>query len=171
MDLEQAIRTALEYEGRVYKTYMMAKEAATDDIGKRVFSTLCDEEKGHLDYLRERLHEWQQTGAITVASLETAIPSRDEIEQGVGKLREKVADAPSAKHTHEIELLKQALQVEVETSTFYREMVRTLDADGQELFARFVEIEEGHQAIVQAELDCVSGMGFWFDTREFSLEM
>jgi len=35
---------------------------------------------------------------------------------------------------------------------------------------RFVEIEEGHRAIVQAEIDCVSGLGFWFDTAEFKLE-
>jgi hypothetical protein len=33
-----------------------------------------------------------------------------------------------------------------------------------------VEIEEGHQAIVQAEIDSVSGMGVWFDTMELSLE-
>ena len=39
------------------------------------------------------------------------------------------------------------------------------------LFERFVAIEEGHQAIVQAEIDCVSGSGFWFDTSEINLEM
>ena len=40
----------------------------------------------------------------------------------------------------------------------------------QEMFRRFVEIEEGHQKIVQAEIDCVSGAGFWFDSMEFKLE-
>ena len=49
-------------------------------------------------------------------------------------------------------------------------MVRTLDGDGRRLFERFVEIEEGHQAVVQAEIDSVSGMGVWFDTMELSLE-
>ena len=42
--------------------------------------------------------------------------------------------------------------------------------DAQKMFARFVEIEEGHQAIVKAEIDAVSGSGFWFDFNEFSLE-
>ena len=50
-------------------------------------------------------------------------------------------------------------------------MVQTLDDQGRALFARFVEIEGGHLAIVQAEIDCVSGSSFWFDTAEFSLEM
>jgi rubrerythrin len=169
MDLEQAIKTAMDYEGKVYKTYLEAMEEATDEVGKRVFKTLCDEEKGHLDYLRERLDEWQQTGAINVEELGTAIPSHDEIQAGVEKLRDKVSGDSPAKHGSEIELLRRALKVETETSNFYQEMVRTLDADGQRLFERFVEIEEGHKAIVQAEMDCVSGMGFWFDTKEFDL--
>ncbi len=49
-------------------------------------------------------------------------------------------------------------------------MVRTLDADGKKLFERFVEIEEGHVAIVQAEMDMVTGSGYWFDTADFSIE-
>ncbi len=50
----------------------------------------------------------------------------------------------------------------------YKQMVATLDAEGKSLFERFVEIEEGHLAIVQAEIDMVSGTGYWFDTAEFS---
>ena len=49
-------------------------------------------------------------------------------------------------------------------------MVSTLEGDGRALFRRFVEIEEGHQAIVQAEIDSVNGLGVWFDTMELSLE-
>jgi rubrerythrin len=170
MNLEEAIRTAIEYEGKVHKTYAEALDKATDEVAKRVFKILCDEERGHLKYLRERLEEWRSSGTVTVAQLDTAIPSRGEIEAGVQKLKDTVAGRPRRSRPTEVELLTQALQVEVETSNFYREMVRTLSSDGQRLFARFVEIEEGHQAIVQAELDCVSGLGFWFDSREFTLE-
>jgi len=128
MDLEQAITTAMDYEGKVYKTYLEAMDEATDEVGKRVFKTLCDEEKEHIDYLRERLDEWQKTGAINVADLGTAIPSHEEIQAGVEKLREKVTGESPAKHGSEIELLRRALKVETETSNFYQEMVRTLDA-------------------------------------------
>jgi rubrerythrin len=169
MDLELAIKTAMDYEGKVYRTYLEAMDEATDKVGKKVFKTLCDEEKGHIDYLRERLDEWQKTGAINVEDLDTAIPSHEEIQEGVERLREKVSGESPAKHGSEIELLRRALKVETETSNFYQEMVRELDSDGQRLFERFVEIEEGHKAIVQAEMDCVSGMGFWFDTKEFDL--
>jgi len=170
MNLEEAIRTAIEYEAKVHRTYSEALERSADEVGKRVFRTLCEEERGHLKYLKERLDEWRSTGSLTLARLETAIPSREAIDRGVGELRDRVQGRPRRSSPTEIDLLERALQVEVETSNFYREMVRTLDSQGQEMFARFVEIEEGHQAIVRAELDCVSGLGFWFDSREFNLE-
>jgi hypothetical protein len=40
----------------------------------------------------------------------------------------------------------------------------------KELFSRFLEIEKGHQAIVEAEMNSVSGLGVWFDMEEFDLE-
>jgi rubrerythrin len=170
MKLDEAIKMAIEYETRVHKTYLEAMEKATDDTGKKVFKTLCDEERYHLKYLHERLDEWRKTGKVTPARLETSIPTQEAIEEGVELLRQKVSGKGPGVRGAELEMLKKALDVEVETSGFYKEMVQKLDAEGREMFARFVEIEEGHQAIVQAEIDCISGTGYWFDTPEFSLE-
>lgn len=170
MKLDEAIKAAMEYEGKVYKTYLEAKELASDDVGKRVFSVLCDEEKGHLAYLKDRLDEWERTGHITVAELDTTIPTRAQISESIESLKAKVDAQPAKGQDGELELLRRALEVETETSTFYKKMVAELDAEGRQMFERFVEIEEGHQAIVQAEIDCLSGSGFWFDTQEISLE-
>ncbi len=49
-------------------------------------------------------------------------------------------------------------------------MVAELDGPGQQMFARFLEIEQGHRTIVQAQLDAVSGLGYWFDIQEFRFE-
>jgi len=68
-------------------------------------------------------------------------------------------------------LLKRALDVEVETSAFYARVVEELPPEGRTLFERFVEIEQGHQAIVQAEMNSVSGNGYWFDMPEISMEL
>ena len=53
---------------------------------------------------------------------------------------------------------------------FYRALVSTLHGDERDLFKPFLTIEDGHVALVQAQLDTVSGLGFWFDTMEFNLE-
>ena len=171
MELDEAIRTAIDYESKVFRTYVKAMEAASSEIACRVFKTLRDEEREHLDYLRERLKEWQESGRITVAKLRTAIPTREAINQAVARLGDKVAAPTNERLSTELESLKQALEVEDETSRFYQQMVKTLDAEGRQLFQRFVEIEQGHKAIVQAEIDCISGSGYWFDTAEISLEM
>jgi rubrerythrin len=173
MELDEAIRTAIEYEAGVHRTYQEAMQRATDEKGKRFFEVLRDEEMGHLKYLRERLEEWSRTGKIQVAKLDTAIPSREVIDISLQELRRELVPGATGKGSHmaELDLLRKALAVETETSNFYKEMVHTLDGDGRKLFERFVQVEEGHQAIVQAEIDSVSGMGVWFDTTEISLEM
>jgi rubrerythrin len=67
-------------------------------------------------------------------------------------------------------MLEKALAVETETSGFYKKMVAELPPEGRAFFERFVEIELGHVALVEAELNSVQGAGFWFDMPEFDLE-
>jgi len=98
------------------------------------------------------------------------IPDKQSIEKSLQDLRQTVEPKPTPQRL-ELELLKKALMAEIKTSDFYKEMVRTLDGEGQKLFKRFVEIEEGHETIVRAEINTVSNLGFWFDTPEFRLEM
>jgi hypothetical protein len=112
-------------------------------------------------YLESKLEEWKSSGHVTAGSLETLIPSADRIEAGVKSLKDRVATkSPES----EIHLLHRALQVELETGAFYKSMVNELPAEAKPLFRRFVEIEEGHEKIVQAEIDSVSGLG-WFDIQ------
>jgi rubrerythrin len=170
MKLDQAIKLALEYEAGVHKIYLEAKNQTSDETGKRIFNVLCQEEEGHLKYLRERLDEWQSQEKIELKELATFIPTREAINKELQNLRETLIPKPSRQRL-ELELLKKALDAEIKASNFYKEMVATLDGKGQELFRRFVEIEEGHEAIVRAEINCVSNLGFWFDTPEFRLEM
>jgi rubrerythrin len=145
-------------------------DKTSDEAGKRIFRALADEEFGHIKYLKERLDEWQKTGKINVKKLGTSIPAREAIQKSLQDVR-KTVRPKATKLTLELELLKKALVAERKTSLFYKEMVSTLDGEGQQLFSRFVEIEEGHEAIVQAEIDCVSSSGIFMDTLEFGLEV
>jgi rubrerythrin len=167
--LEQAIKTAIEYENKVHAVYREAQEQATDPIGRRIFATLAREEQGHIAYLEHCLSEWQRTGELVAPALETAIPSTDKIAHGLERMRQRV-EGKQAGATAETELLQRAIEAEDVTSSFYRKMVAELDAQGQQLFARFVEIEEGHLAIVRAEMDAVTGLGYWFDMPEWQFQ-
>lgn len=170
MKLDDAIKTALEYETGIHSIYLEAIDKTSDAIARRIFTALCREEQGHLEYLRSCLEEWQKTGKIRARQLKTSIPAREAIQKHLQDLQKTVQPKPT-RQLRELETLKQALDAEIKTGNFYKDMVRALDGEGQELFKRFVAIEDGHAALVQAELDSVGNWGFWFDTPEFRLEM
>lgn len=167
MTMEEAIKTAIEFETQVRDVYRGAMEDITDPVGKRIFRVLAGEEQNHLDYLQSKLSEWKRTGTITTERLETAIPSEESIRDGIGKLEDRMADEGRG---GDLKMLTKAFDVEVKSSDFFKKMVRELPAEGQRLFAHFVEIEEGHLAIVRAEIDSLSKTGYWFDFKEFDME-
>ncbi|MFH1418609.1 MAG: ferritin family protein [Planctomycetota bacterium] len=166
MTIEEAIKTAIEFENDVRDVYRDAAEKAVDPTGKRMFSVLADEEQGHVRFLGERLSEWRKTGKVAASSLKTAVPSKDTIAEAASRLAAGMSDAD---HGMEMKMLSKALDAERRTSDFYRKMVKELPPEGQRLFERFVEIEEGHLAIVQAEMDSLAGTGAWFDVLEVKL--
>jgi rubrerythrin len=77
---------------------------------------------------------------------------------------------PSEVLDDERQVLDVALNLERETSDYYRRLVCQLQGAAQQMFAGFLEIEEGHVAVVQAEIDFLSDNGFWFDFTEFNQE-
>jgi rubrerythrin len=166
MTVEEAIKTAIEYETKVRDVYLEALEKASDENGKRIFKLMADEEQYHLDYLYSTLAKLQASGELTIEGLRTALPSKERIIEGTQKMQAKVSEAD---YGVEINMLEKALEAEKVTASFYRKMVAELPGEAQGMFTQFVEIEEGHLALVQAELDSVAHNGFWFGMQEFDL--
>ncbi|MCK4302402.1 MAG: hypothetical protein KAW91_06485 [candidate division Zixibacteria bacterium] len=166
MTLEEAIKTAIQYETRVRDAYLDSIDNIADETGRRVFEVLGNEEQGHIDHLASLLAQWKRSGKVSPSKLKSVVPAREMIEEGMKKLDEHLS---TRDYGTEREMLKKALAMEQETASFYRRMVRELKEEGG-LFARFLEIEEGHQAIVQAELDYLNRTGTFFDFQEFNLE-
>ena len=116
MTLEEAIQTAIEYEEKVRDVYVHARADSINDVGRRVFKALAKEEQGHVDYLQLKLAELQNTGRVTSEELGSILPSSEVIKQSVDKLENRLA---TDDRDNETRLLKKALQVEVEASSFY----------------------------------------------------
>jgi len=169
MNLQDALNVALDYENKVRDHYAKGAKEIENPQGKKVFETLAREEQGHVDYLQHCLKQWTEQGKVEPAKLQPVVaPGLAWIEKAKAELQgEQSTRVASA---NEIELLKVAFELEMTTSNFYRDLVGKLSPQDRPLFDKFLEIEEGHVAIVQAELDAVQGNGFWFDVMEFSLE-
>ena len=167
MTLEEAIKTALDYETRIRDIYREAAEKISDPRGKKILQLLGDDEQIHIEYLLDRLELWGKTGKLSDKKLESSIPSIETIQNEVEKIKSHVSQE---NRRGEIEILSRALKAEVETSNFYERMVNELSDEGQRMFARFLEIEKNHIDAVQFELDYITKTGYWFDFKEFDME-
>lgn len=167
MTIEEAIRTSIEYETGVRDVYRDAVERAGSEAARRFFQLMSDEEQHHLDYLESKLEELAVSGCVTADGLKTALPAGSDVGASVAALGDEIGERAGRV---DIEYLEKAHAVERTTSDFYRRMAEELPDEAKGLFSRFLEIEDGHLDIVQAQLDLANGTGYWFDVREFNLE-
>ncbi len=165
--IEEAIRTAIEYETKVRDCYREAVAATEGSAGEGFFRLMGDEEQGHVDFLVARLKEWKESGAVSLAELRTTVPDRGAIAGGIATMKAGLGGDVSGA---ELDFLRKASEVELTTSDFYEKVVAELPEEHRGLFARFLEIERGHLALVKAQIDELTGTGYWFDVREFNLE-
>ena len=167
MTLEEAIKTALEYENKIRDIYLDGVERIDEQAGKKIFQDLADDEQRHVDYLEYKLKEWSETGKITPENLDSIIPPRELIQKEAAKLGSQIQkDERGLKQ----QMLSKALKMEIETSRFYQDMTEQMPEEGRDLFARFLEIENNHIEAVQFELDYVGHTGYWFGFEEFDME-
>jgi rubrerythrin len=167
MKVEEVFGKALEYETRIRDQYAVAAKEAKAPEARAFYEALGKDEESHVAYINHKLKQWQSTGAMDAKGLTTIIPDRVTIDKAVDKAKASFSAGPEGGH---MAALENALRAEEETSAFYRSMVDQLPAGAKDVFARLLEIEEGHTAIVRAELDMVSNTGHWFDIREFDME-
>lgn len=168
MTVEEAILAALEYEKKVRDHYVWAAEQSKDEKGKNFFGVLAKEEQGHVDYLESRLGVLKEGKRLDAPALATVIPSKDWVAKGAQMLKES---AEKREYQDDYRRLFTALKLEEEVSDFYKNLVATLeDATAKAMFARFLEIEDGHTAIVQAEVDVMTKTGYFYEFQEFNLE-
>jgi len=170
MTPEEVFKTALEYENNVTELYIEAVAGTNDVAAKKFFQTMADEEKLHVDFLEAKLAEWMNDEQLEDTELTTVVPDPEIIKKGVEALKKKMSTDRTLAYGPEVAMLKKALKAEEETSNFYRNLVGTLPQELDGIFRRFLEIEDGHRALVEAELDAVEGNSFWFDCQEFGLE-
>ncbi len=168
MNLQEAIVVAIDFEKKVRDHYLRGAKAIPEPMGRKVFATLGKEEQGHVEYLEHCLAQWKKSGKVPNVPLKSILPKGA---KWIDAERKKIAGKGKREASKtELEALKLALQHEKDADEFYHKLVRELPAQDRALFDKFLGIEDGHLQLVQAQLDSVQGMGFWFDVAEFRLE-
>ena len=167
--VKEALDIALDFERKVRDHYAKGSERILDPQGKKVFAALAKEEQGHVDYLESHLAKLAATGTVGDHKLKSMLPAPEWVREAEARHRQTAMIRRIAGED-ELGLLKEAVKLENDASGFYHDLVRRLPEGERPLFEQFLNIEDGHLAIVQGELDAVQGIGYWFDVPEFALE-
>ena len=167
MDSIAIFTTALQYEEKIRDLYHTAATTIDDERGKSIFKALADDEQSHVEFLQYSLEQLRANETIDATRLKTAIPARDEIEANIDKMK---AEIPSQMLGDIRTVLNSALQLEKETSAYYREARDKTEGPIRDIFNKFYEIEERHVDVVQIEIDHAIDNGMWFNFMEINLE-
>ena len=161
----QAMKTAIEMEKSGHRFFTEAAEKVSHEVGRKLFTRLAAEEVEHMR---------------TFEKIFTAVSGGTEWKDAVGSVQpsKRVPYFDDARkefkaedQTVELDYLKKALDLERNAMQFFEKAMADAESpEAREIFKRILEEEQGHYDLIQAEIDSISGSGFWFDVQEFQMD-
>ncbi|MDF1535291.1 MAG: ferritin family protein [bacterium] len=163
----EALQIAMDTEKKGCKFYRIAAKSSSDPQAREVFKHLADDEIEHMGAfatLYESLlndEPWMTYEEAAARFGDT--PPEDIIFLEVPEEAQEGFD--------DLKALEEALEFEKKAVAFYTERAEAeKEGKARAFYRSLVEIEGAHVQIVQAEIDSLSGSGFWLGYQEISLE-
>ncbi|MDI6739164.1 MAG: ferritin family protein [Candidatus Edwardsbacteria bacterium] len=162
-----ALNKAIHSEKMALETYLKFARQTKVVSGKDMFVRLSQDEFGHMNMLEKELDNLQSGKTWVKPSFK---PS--DIEELLPHLGDQQAKVQSEQgSSDDLSALNVALDMEKRALGFYaKEAGRADNPNAKKLYARLAEMEEAHYNLIQAELDNIKDIGFWFGIQEFTLE-
>lgn len=156
-----AIEIAIKMETDAIKFYTEAAEKTRNPVGKKMFMTVVEDEKRHLEALSQILKGLSITikDVSPMKNIKTVFESiKDEMMQRVKAT------------TDELEAFKIAMQMEKEGVEFYKKFASEAKTEKERLlFERLVKEEQEHHNIFSNTYFFLSDTGSWFMWEEHSI--
>lgn len=167
MDSKEIFTQALDFEKKIRDLYISAESTVDDERGKAIFRGLAKDEQSHIDFLEAGLETLKNDGVIDSAGLATTIPDVQSNHTQIEKMKTRIPE----RMLGDIKMvLSRALQMEQQTTDFYKDAAQKTEGHVRRVMEKFIEIEQRHTEVVRMELDHASNSGFWFDFMEVSME-
>ena len=162
-----ALNKAIQSERLALQRYLQFARQTVVTSGKDMFIRLSQDEFGHMVFLEKELDslaagkKWISPKFKT-SDIEEIVPKLTAIDSKL------VAEQGS---TDDLSVLNIALDMEKKAMGFYqKESAKAADPTARAMYLRLAEMEEAHFNLIQAEIDHIKDMGFWFGIQEFTLE-
>jgi len=162
----EALELALGAEKQSLRAYLGFARATQDPGGKDMFIRLAQDEFDHMTLLEKQTAALAEKGSCVPLPVEPSY-----FEKLVPRLSDKSLRIRGRAGQNQLSALRTALELENSARWFYLEQSQTVEsAPARQMFARLSQMEQAHAELIQAEIDSIQETGFWFSTREFTLE-
>lgn len=163
--VEDAAREAIRMEINGRDFYNHAAETTHNELGKKMFLKLAQEEIKHIDTFTRLI-----SSILKGENWKTYI--RDDELKGKSQLVEELASRmKNAEGKSETEALSIAMELEEKGIAFYQKSAEEVDdPQAREIFQKICEEEKFHYDLLQAQYDSLTNSGFWFDSAEFRMD-
>lgn len=159
--LKEAIK--LEINGKAFFNH--AAEITHNQLGKKMFQRLAEEEVKHLETFSRLFN------SITKSDTWKNDLTKQELEGRSAVIEELSSRMKRAEGKSEIEALSIGMELERKAIDFFRSCSEgTDDPMAKEIFEKIVSEEKLHYDLLQAQYDSVTRSGFWLDTSEFRMD-
>ena len=159
--IQDAIR--LEINGQAF--FNEAAALTHNELGKKMFVRLAQEEVKHLDTFSRlfsqviQSDEWKKQ--VRSEELKGPSPVIKELSE-----RMKRAEGKS-----EVEALRIGMELEQKAVDFFTASAAQMgDAKAKEIFEKIADEERFHYDLLLAQHDSVTGSGFWLDSSDFKMD-
>jgi rubrerythrin len=156
-----AIEISLKMETDAVKFYREASEKTSHPAGKRMFLSIMEDEKRHIDMLNALLKGMDLTPdkVDPMARIKSVFEElKDQMQGGIQATTDETA------------ALEMAMKMEQEGREFYRKAAaESTDPQSRALFARLVEEEEKHYRAFSNTLSFLNDTGNWYMWEEHSI--
>lgn len=159
--IKEAIK--LEINGKAF--FNRAAELTENELGKKMFHSLAQEEVKHLEAFGKLFSSIVKTDDWKKELEQEELKGTSEVIEELSSRMEK------AEGKSEIEALTIGMELEQKAIDFFGRCCEgTDDPLSREIFQKTADEERFHYDLLQAQYDSVTGSGFWLDSTEFKMD-
>ena len=168
-----ALKSAIQGEIKGWEFYQDAAKKTGSESGQKMFSQLAKDEVDHQKWLEE-VYDRVAEGH------EGLTPKHIIKHKPIDKKRKQITPVDKRRvvkrvkeRTDEVEAVLIGIKLEEDAINFYREALEQPDLHDEvkKLFSRLVDFEESHRVVLQGEYQVLTGVAFYYDYPELSMEL
>ena len=163
-DVKILISEAIKLEVNGQAFFNHAAEATSNELGKKMFVRLAQEEVKHLE-------TFSRLFSSVIKSDDWKKQVRSEELKGPSAVIQQLADRMKrAEGKSEVEALRIGMELEQKAIDFFSGTAGMADEAARQIFEKIADEERFHYDLLQAQYDSVTGSGFWLDSSEFKMD-